>query len=99
MGKVLKPEELAAVVKRVVTEVKGAHTDLKSIRGFFGALSVAPRVVDRVEKVGKELKLIGSDKKEVAVAAVLALVPDRWVPDAIIEPFVRWAIERAVPKA
>ena len=90
----LDPEKLIGIVKRVVEEVKGASIDIKGIRGFWGAVNLAPRVVDRIEKVACELKLCGEDKKAIAVAAVLALVPDRWVSDAILEPFVAWAIER-----
>ena len=91
----LDPNSLNALVARVVQEVKGASIDVKSIRGFFGALRIAPRVVEKVQRIGAEFNLLGSDKREVAVAAILLLVPDRWVPDSLIAPFVGWAVDKA----
>lgn len=92
----LDPAKLKAIADAIVMEARGVVVDARSAKGILGALAVAPKIVERVENVGADLKLLGSDKKEIAVQAVLALVPDRWVPDWVLAPFVAWAIERAV---
>lgn len=90
------PRRIAAIVNRVVDDVKAVSIDIRSVRGVFGAFSLAKRVVERVESVGKELNLLGPDKKDIAIDAILALVPDRWAPDWVLRPFLGWAVEKAV---
>lgn len=94
----LDPARLAAVVSRIVSEIRESLKELKGARGIFAIAATIPGVVLKVEAIGQELNLLGSDKKEIAVAAVLLLVPDRWISDAMLRPFVSWAIERALPE-
>lgn len=93
----LDPEKLQEAVKRVTDEVRGASLDLRGLKGLSGAWAVVPRVIERVEKLGAELGLIGEDKKAAALEAILLLIPDRWAPDWLLRPLLGWAIERALP--
>lgn len=91
------PDKLKAIVQSVVGDVKAEVAELRGARGFFAILKAVPHVVARVEKIGADLKLIGEDKKAVAVAAVCALVPDSWLPDSVVAFIASFAIERALP--
>lgn len=90
------PEELRGIGKRLVARVRATFEEIRGARGIPGLLFAAPKVVEHVEILGEELGLIGEDKKALAVQAVLDLVPDRWIPDWVLEPIVGWAVERGV---
>lgn len=92
----LDADKLRQIAMRVAAELIAATKDLKRARGVIGLYKLLPTLVDHVEAVGAELKLLGEDKKAIAVEAILAAVPDRWAPDWILRPVVAWAIERAV---
>ena len=64
-------------------------------RGIVGLWALRFKAIELVEEAKYAHKLIGSDCKEIAVLAILAAVPDRWVPDAAIKPFVSMAVEWA----
>lgn len=86
-------------VKAAYQRVRKAVEPLKALKGWSGVLGffkAAPHVVEEVEEAGKDLGLMGADKKQVAVDFILDLIPDSWAPDWILEPLVNWAIERAV---
>lgn len=86
-------------VKAAYQRVRKAIAPLQSLKGWSGVLGffkAAPHVVEEVEAAGKELGLMGADKKAIAVDVILDLIPDSWVPDWAIAPLVRWLVERAV---
>ena len=92
----LKPSMVLKVAEDIAQEVRFAYFDMKGIKGVRGAIKAAPAVVARVQTIGDKLKLLGTDKKAIAVNAILGLIPDTWVPDWLIRPFISWAIEKAV---
>lgn len=86
-------------VKAAFARVKKAVEPLQALKGWSGVLGffkLAPHVVEEVEAAGKDLGLMGADKKQIAVDVILDLIPDAWAPDWLLEPLVNWAIERAV---
>ncbi|MDD5302045.1 MAG: hypothetical protein PHS14_02965 [Elusimicrobia bacterium] len=88
--------KLVELARRVADELKPKVADVGGLRGLAGMKTCAGWVVRAVERVGLEAGLLGEDKQQVAVQAILDLVPDRWVPDWLIEPLVRWIVDRAV---
>lgn len=95
MGIKLDAGKIAEVAKKVVAGVR-KRAEKDKLVGWAGVKKCVPWVVREVEKAADEVGLFASEKQEVAVQAILVLVPDRWVPDWLIEPFVRWAIDAAV---
>lgn len=97
MGIRLDAGKLAEIAKKVVAAVKDkAAKEPGGLKGLDGVRKCVPWVVKAVEKAAVEAGLLGPQKQEVAVQAVLALVPDRWIPDWILDPIVRWIIDKAV---
>lgn len=93
------PEALRELGQKLLLRVKAVSDDVKGIKGVWGALGALPILLTHVQLAGEEWRLVNEDKKALAVQLVLDLVPDRWVPDAVIEPIVGWAIERALAAA
>jgi len=92
----LDADKLKQIALRIGGEVMASLRDIKGARGVFGIYQAIRNAIERVEDAGAELKLVSEDKKEIAVLAVLAAVPDRWFPDWVLRPFVEWGVERAV---
>ncbi len=90
------PAKLKTFALRIVAEVKAKVAAEGGLSGLAGMKRCAPWVVKAVEKVGIEAGLLGEDKQQIAVQAILDIVPDRWVPDWMIEPVARWVVDRAV---
>lgn len=91
----MKPAEMQKAISRILDEIKGGYADLKSIKGIKGAFKIAPEIVSRVKAIGDEYKLLGPDKKKIAVEIIMVLIPDSWFPDFILRRIVAWAVERA----
>ena len=85
--------EVKAIAGRVLDEVKAGLLNARGIKGLSGARSMVPRVVEHVEKISKELRLCGEDKRAVAVQVICLLVPDRWVPDWLLEKILGFGID------
>lgn len=96
MGIRIDAKKVAEVAKRVVDEVKDKAAKEGGLKGWAGVKKCAPWVVKAVEKAAVAEGLLGPEKQAIAVQAILELVPDRWVPDWLIEPFVAWAVDKAV---
>lgn len=93
----LDPQKMGDIALRVVADVRAAAGELQGAAGIGGLFKAADKVVAAVEDIGAELQLLGSDKKEIAVAAICLLVPDQWAPDWLVALIAGWAIERALP--
>lgn len=89
-------EKVSEFAKRVIAEVQAKVKSEGGLKGWAGVKKCAPWVVKAVEKIGIESGLLGVDKQAIAVQVILNLVPDRWVPDWLIEPLVCWVVDRAV---
>ena len=94
--KKLTPEQVQSAAAKVLAKVREVNLRARGSVGLLGLVDCAKWVVHAVEEVGAEVGALGPDKKDIAVKAVLALVPDAWCPDWILEPLVSWAIEKAV---
>ena len=92
----LNHEKFEEVLARVILEVREASSAVKGARGVLGVLRLVPDVLRAVENIAGQTALLGEDKKAIAVHAILELVPDRWIADAILEPFVAFAVERVL---
>lgn len=91
----LDPEKLRQIAAGIGAELLAFAKEVKGARGVLGIFKLLPKAVELIEKAKADHKLLGADAKEIAVAAVLLAVPDRWVPDEWIRPLVSWGIERA----
>jgi len=94
--KSITPQRVIEISKKIAAEIRAAYLDIKAIQSVRGAFKVAPVVVERVERIGQQVGLFGTDKKAIAVEAILAIIPDSWVPDWLLRPVIGWAIEKAV---
>ncbi len=92
----LDADKLKEIAVGLVANCRATWPELKGARGVGGMLSLVPKVVGLVEKTGKDVGMIGSDKKELAIQIICDLVPDAWVPDWVLAPILGWAIDKAV---
>lgn len=78
-------------------QLKTVHGDLKAIKGLAGAVAAVPKVILAVEKAGRDNDWHGLDKKQLAIAIILNLVPlPIWLPRAWAVAVLTFAIEKAV---
>lgn len=89
-------DKLKAIAQGLVVTCREKWPEVRGARGVSGMLSLIPKVVGLVDKTGKDVGMIGSDKKELAIQIICDLVPDSWVPDWVLAPILGWAIEKAV---
>ena len=68
----------------------------KAFKAVSAAVAVITDVVERVEVLGKDLKLAGDKKKELAVEVVNSLVDIPWVPEALEAQLIEFAIDAIV---
>ncbi len=92
----LDADKLEAIAKGLAVTCRNTWPEVRGARGVSGMLALIPKVVGLVEKTGKDVGMVGSDKKELAVQIICDLVPDAWVPDWVLAPILGWAIEKAV---
>jgi len=92
----LDADKLKAIAQGLCLTCRTTWPEVKGASGIAGMMALIPKVVGLVEKTGKDVGMIGSDKKELAVQIICDLVPDAWVPDWILAPILSWAIEKAV---
>lgn len=96
--KKVDPGTIKAITDHIVSAVKAEAAELKGARGLRGILAAVPHVVERVEELGADAKLLGPDRRAIAIAAVCALVPDRWAPDWLVAIVAGWAIDSIAKK-
>ena len=68
----------------------------KAFKAVTAAVEVISDVVERVERVGADLKLAGDKKKELAVEVVNALIDIPYVPEAAEAMMIDLAVEAIV---
>ena len=91
----LDPDKLKQIALSIGGQLMAFAKEVKAARGVWGLWALKDKAVELVEEAKAAHKLIGSDCKEIAVVAILAAVPDSWIPDAILRPFASWAVEWA----
>ncbi len=86
------------VVQKAVADLKVAVVELKGKRGVLAILSAIPAVVNKVEQIGADLGFAGTDKKELALDIIFALLPPLpwWAPEFVVRTYAGVLIERAV---
>ena len=68
----------------------------KSFKAVSAAVEVISDVVERVERVGADLKLAGDKKKELAVEVVNSLIDIPYVPEAAEAVMIELVIDTVV---
>jgi hypothetical protein len=77
--------EAKEIAGRVMADLVAVKAELKDFKGSVkDVIRNIPDVVHSVEKLGADLSLAGSKKKEVAVIIVSKMLGKPWIPNVLI---------------
>lgn len=93
--------EILQAVEQIKTALIDAKAEFKEASGWLGKIKalihIAPEAVDQVEAVSQKLGIKGSDKKQMAIDCLLAVVKlPWWAPEAAVRPLLGMLIDSIV---
>lgn len=91
-----KEIDYMVLAQKIIAESKELFSVIKSIHGIDGAVKIIPDVVKIVENIGKTEGLAGADKKKLAVTIINILVDVPFIPEAVEEVIIGFAIDTVI---
>lgn len=80
----------------LIVGLKEAKAEIGAVHNVQDAIKLVPFVVKRVEEISGDLKLAGSQKRDLAVAIINKLVDIPWVPEALEGKIIGMAVDAII---